>query len=402
MMRSQKLVLLTLLAACTARDPRPVTASSDKHTWAVTELPPIHPAAGSPGELIDPNSLAVDDQGRVYVGDQKPVNVKIFDSTGALVRLIGREGDGPGELRSAYVAVRGRWLLVHDPEADRTSFFDTSGTFLRVFHSVGNYSDEVAFDARWRAVLPMSYTRRSRVDKADDERTGFHLRFDTLGTLLDTISVPNLAKPRYWTVRGSGRIAVAAVPIPFLPQTIWGYGGDSGLLYGASDAYTIIRADGGRDSSFVMRRAWTPEALDDSVRNASIEPVIQSLKNEGMDEVALRKAFNLNEVPTTAPSFLRLVQDDGGHIWVQRPGHDGMTPFDILDSSGVYLGIVSVPAGLAPHIPLRIRHGLLYAAVVDEAGFPVVRRWAIQDGRDGQDGPDGRVPGAERLGVGRL
>lgn len=394
-------LLISCLAACTARDSRPATAIADTHSWTVTELSPIQPAPGAPGELIDPISLAVDSAGRVYVGDRKPVVIKVFDSTGALIRLIGREGDGPGELRNAYVAVRGHWLMVHDPAADRTNFFDTSGTFVRVLNSVGNYADEVAFDAGWRAMLPMSYTRRSRADRTGDERTAFYVRVDTLGALLDTISVPSLAEPRYWTVRGGGHISVAAVPIPFLPQTIWGFGGDSGLLYGASNAYTIIRADGGRDSSFVMHRDWTPGRLDDSMRRASIERSVQWLKTEGMDEVALRKVFDLDDVPTTAPSFVRLIAEDGGRVWVQRPGHDGMTPFDILDSSGIYLGIVNVPAGLAPHIPLRIRHGLLYAAVVDEAGFPVVRRWTIQYGRDGQDGPDGRVPGAERLGVGR-
>jgi hypothetical protein len=135
-----------------------------------------------------------------------------------------------------------------------------------------------------------------------------------------------------------------------------------------------------------MRREWTPDRLDDSVRNASIERLVQWLKTEGMDEVALRKAFDLDDVPTTAPSFLRLVEDDGGRIWVQRPGRDGAAPFDILDSDGAALGTVSVPADLAPHIPLRIRRGVLYAAVVDQGGLPVVRRWAVQDGRDGQDG----------------
>jgi hypothetical protein len=368
-----------LLTACASHDSRPATAAAA--SWTITELPPIQPAPGSPGELIDPSSLAVDDAGRVYVGDQKPVIIKLFDSTGALVRLISREGDGPGELRSAYVAVRGHWLLAHDPEADRTDFFDTSGVFVRVFHSVGNYSDEVAFDAGWRAMLPMTYTRRSRADRTGDERTAFYLRFDTLGALLDTLSVPNLARTRYWSVKGSGRIKVAAVPIPFLPQTIWGFGSDSGLLYGANSEYTIIRSDGGRDSSRIMRREWTPDRLGDSVRNASIERSVQLLKTEGMDEVALRKAFDLDDVPTTAPSFLRLVEDDGGRIWVQRPGRDGATPFDILDSDGAALGTVSVPAGLAPHIPLRIRRGVLYAAVVDQGGLPVVRRWVVRDGR---------------------
>ncbi len=403
------ITLIICLTACTSRDARLATAAidtlpggivrvtssgptgwADTRGWTLRELPPIQPAAGSPGELIDPVSLAVDDDGRIYVGDQQPVNIKLFDSAGRFLRLIGREGDGPGEFRSAYVAVRGHWLLVHDPEADRTNLFDTSGVLVRTFRVEGNYSDEVAIDGGWRIVLPLSYNRRSSEDRTEDLRTGFFLRFDTLGALLDTISVPTFAEPRHWTVRGQGRIGVAAVPIPFMPQMVWGVGRDSGLFYGVSNAYTILRAADHRDTTFIIERNWTPETLSDSVRRASVEPVIQMLMKADMDEVTLRNTFKLEEIPTTAPSFLRLVQDDGDHLWAQRPGHGHDTPFDVFSAEGAFLGVVDVPADLPPYTPLRIRHHRLFAALVDESGFPVVRRWAIQDGQDGQDGRDGR------------
>ena len=118
-MHLKRLALLALLTACASRDTRLATAIVDTlpggivrvtssaptgwtgtDGWKLVELPAIQPAQGSPGELINPSSIAVDDQQRLYVADEKPTNIKVFDSTGALVRIIGNEGDGPGDAAS--------------------------------------------------------------------------------------------------------------------------------------------------------------------------------------------------------------------------------------------------------------------------------------------------------------
>ena len=147
---------LVCLTACASTDSRPAsvvidtlpggiprvtstapTAWSDTNGWKLVEIDSIAPPAGSPGELINPSSMAVDGSGRVYVADQSPVVIKQYDSTGAFIRTIGREGEGPGEFRAAYIALRGNRLMVHDPRLQRTTLFDTSGALVRSFHSVG-------------------------------------------------------------------------------------------------------------------------------------------------------------------------------------------------------------------------------------------------------------------------
>ena len=46
----------------------------------------------TPGELIDPNSVALDEWGRAFVVDQKPSVIKVFDANGSYIRTIGGEG----------------------------------------------------------------------------------------------------------------------------------------------------------------------------------------------------------------------------------------------------------------------------------------------------------------------
>lgn len=46
-----------------------------------------------------PSLVDVDAQGRMYVLDESQYHVVVFDSTGAVLTVLGNEGDGPGELR---------------------------------------------------------------------------------------------------------------------------------------------------------------------------------------------------------------------------------------------------------------------------------------------------------------
>lgn len=406
-MRLKRLALLALLTACASRDSRLVTATVDTlpggivrvtssaptgwtgtDGWKLAELPAIQPAQGSPGELITPSSIAVDDQQRLYVADEKPTNIKVFDSTGALVRIIGNEGDGPGEFRSAYMAIRGNRLLVHDPAASRTSLFDTSGTLLRTFHSVGRYFAPVALDAARRAVLPLIFIIGPGKEEAARKRASFFARFDSLGMLLDTLSSPQLTEEQSWVVK-QGNTNVFAVTVPFAPRTVTGFGQDSGLVYGASSDFTIMRLQAGRDTTFLMRRAWTPPAIPDSVRTDTVDGMVKAFVGDRLDEVSLRNAFHVDDIPKTGPSFSRLVVDDRGNTWaLQSLGADS-TRFDIFAPDGSWLGPVVVPEAISPYGPFVIHGGIVYAETEDKDGFPVVRRWAIQDGRDGRDGQEG-------------
>lgn len=406
-MRLKRLALLALLTACASRDSRLVTATVDTlpggivrvtssaptgwtgiDGWKLAELPAIQPAQGSAGELINPSSIAVDDQERLYVADEKPTNIKVFDSTGALVRIIGNEGDGPGEFRSAYMAIRGNRLLVHDPAASRTSLFDTSGTLLRTFHSVGRYFAPVALDAAGRAVLPLIFIIGPGKEEAARKRASFFARFDSLGMLLDTLSSPQLTEEHSWVVK-QGNTNVFAVTVPFAPRTVTGFGQDSGLVYGASSDFTIMRLQAGRDTTFLMRRAWTPPAIPDSVRTDTVDGMVKAFVGDRLDEVSLRNAFHVDDIPKTGPSFSRLVVDDRGNTWaLQSLGADS-TRFDIFAPDGSWLGPVVVPEAISPYGPFVIHGGIVYAETEDKDGFPVVRRWAIQDGRDGRDGQEG-------------
>ena len=92
--------------------------------WKLVLEREIQPPEGDPGELFDPQDLAMNDRGEIFVKDQKPAVIKVFDASGNYLRSIGREGDGPGEFRTAFLAVRGDTVIAQDPQNSRVTAFD--------------------------------------------------------------------------------------------------------------------------------------------------------------------------------------------------------------------------------------------------------------------------------------
>lgn len=398
----RRCVLLTAcLAACTSHDALPATAVidtlpggiprvtnsapagwADTNGWRFVELPEISPAAGSPGELIDPSGIAMDAARRLYVVDKSPVVIKQYDSSGTFIRTIGREGDGPGEFRVAYVAVRGNRLLVHDPAAQRTSLFDTSGTFIRSFHSVGRVWDQVALDAAGRAVLPTMDLVPSDTAPARE-----YVRFDSLGAVVDTIRVPQLIKTPEWTVERNGN-PFLSMPVPFAPTTAFTFGPDSGLVYGATNGYTLVQSSGHGDTMRVWRRAWTPAPLSDSLRSNTFDAMVEHLKSEKLDEVTIHNALHLSDIPSTAPAFLGILSDDNGNTYTPSLPANGAAHFDVFDATGVWLGTMPRPAAFHGLSAGVLAHGMFVGVATGDDGLPMIRRWAIQDGQGGEVGQE--------------
>lgn len=99
-------------------------------------------SSGLTGEVIElqyaltPVDLVLQGN-RIYVLDRKDMRVTVFSRDGRRLRYFGRPGEGPGEFRRPQsLDVRGKLVAVTE-RSGRTSVFDTTGAFLRSFHTPG-------------------------------------------------------------------------------------------------------------------------------------------------------------------------------------------------------------------------------------------------------------------------
>ena len=101
--------------------------------WRLERVVRIGAADGAgPSVFGRVSDVAVGPDELVYVLDGQAREVRVFDLAGRHVRTIGREGEGPGELRGPYALAhdaRGR-LWVADERARRYSLFGPDGAFV--------------------------------------------------------------------------------------------------------------------------------------------------------------------------------------------------------------------------------------------------------------------------------
>ncbi|HEV8612650.1 MAG TPA: 6-bladed beta-propeller [Gemmatimonadales bacterium] len=350
------------------------TAWSEQAGVSLLEEQRFQGEDGTPSELGDPRSIAVDAAGRIYVADGKPPAIKVFSPDGDLIRTIGREGEGPGEFRIGFIALRGEHLVLHDPRLGRTSVFDTAGNFIRSWHSSCCYWSDIQVDHQDRIYIPSMVARKA----GDSPRGVPYVRWSLDGKELDTLWVPPRESGKYWTVsfkRGGKNVMMMSTTIPFMPLLTHALHPDGGFVYGWTGEYTMVRSATGQDSARIFGRAWTPDPVSDQRRKSEVETKIKEV-GENYDQATVRSAFRLQDVPATLPAYLNLRVDQGGRVWVRRwtVADTGKTWFDLFDSTGVYLGPVSVPFKLAEWGNQAWTSNGLVTAIEDAEGRPTIVR----------------------------
>jgi hypothetical protein len=381
------LLALGLAAACTSEQGEPLavarrdtlpggivavhssgpTGWHDTLGWRLVPDGRVGGALDDPGELINPQSLALDDAGNLYVADQDPAVIKVFAPDGRFVRAIGRDGQGPGEFVVAFISARGGHLAVQDPRTSRLSLFDTAGTFIRSWNTGCCIWSWIQLDRQHRVYVPV-------MTPPDVDASYRYVRYDTLGAVIDTVAVPKGQAPPMWTVR-QGNVMQMMTPVPFTPQMRHAIAPDGSLVFGWTGDYRLVRTDG-RDTLGVMSRDWTPDPLGQERRQRHVDRMIERM-GPGMDEVALRNSFPVSEIPSTLPAFAEVNVDGGGNVWLTADADSASARFDVFSAEGSWLGRVVMPESFDPFTPSAWGTDRLYVAREDGDGVPYIARYRI-------------------------
>jgi hypothetical protein len=250
------------------------TAWTDTNGWKLVQVAAINPPDGSPGELGRVQSLALGDDGTVYAFQSSPATIKAYGPDGTFLRDIGREGDGPGEIRGGMLAIRGDTLVVQDPNAHRLTFLKTDGTFIRTVQSTCCYwVTTLTIDSAGRVWSPGS------VGKTGE---GGWIRFGMDGAILDTVLMPpteeGRANGKYWKVevKNGSNSSSMMMSIPLQPGT-WQYlRFDGALLQGNTErlAFAVLR--NGKDTAEVFEADAPRLPLSGVARDSAFEAAISN------------------------------------------------------------------------------------------------------------------------------
>ena len=347
--------------------------------WQLELVQEITGEEGTASELIDPQSIAMDDWGRAYVVDQKPMTIKVYGADGQFIRTIGQEGEGPGEFRVGFIAVHNGHVVIHDPRVGRTSVWDTTGTFQRSWISSCCYWTDIQVDRQGGVYIPSMV----QAPEGAAPRGTPYVRWTLQGAVVDTVYVPrNDTQTKAWTVTSTqgGRVVSAmAIHVPLTPQTVSTLNPDGGVIHGWSADYQLAVSGAGGDTSMVFGRSWTPAPVTAERKRHEVEAMIAQMGRD-LDETNLRQTFKVDDIPNSAPAYIALNVDREGHRWLRLdPGTDTTrSTFDIFNAEGVYLGALGVSPALPMYGRMAFGRGELVVARENADGLPVVVRYAIR------------------------
>ncbi len=298
--------------------------------------------------LRSPSRMALDGYNQLYVLDPRESDVKVFDEQGHLKRVIGRLGQGPGELDApSGLAIIGNELAVSSVVARRLAFFDVrDGQYVRMIRMSDSFSN-IRYDSKGNlyAVVTNTSQRTVKFQKYDS-----NLRFEK--TFFSRVWFPPdyFQASDWFEVRNDDSIIYA---------------------YPINHEYKILVFD--VDGNIV----------DTILKNCIPEPISPSDRAE---VEALMKRFpgvegHFDEIPDYYEPFYAMFTDEAGRVLVQTRvrRNPSVSTWDAFNRDGKFLCSFDL-AGSDP-ISLLWRNGRVYSGSEDADGNPTIRvrkvKWTV-------------------------
>jgi len=351
------------------KNSRPTRWADTSFGWHFSEVARLTGTIDSTSPLINPAWSALDAEGRFVVLEQGPLSIRIFDRSGHLVRSFGREGSGPGEMRSPIINAFGRYIVVDDPRLARLEVFDTTGELLREFPAPCCYYWTAAADDSNRVLLPMSPGGDSTVSAA-------FIRIDVRSGAADTIYLPRLGVQKMWTLKsGDGQIGYG---VPYSPSHLSAFTARGTIIHAWSGSYRWTEMTMQGDTVRMVSKEATPVERPEAIRRARFDTIVaQASRTFGA--AAAHEAMHFSDIPATAQPMGRIDADPAGRLWVQVFTGDTLHPsFDVFDAEGAWLGQVSAPWPSRENVAWWGRDEVLTQGETGE-GLPMMRIWRLDD-----------------------
>lgn len=298
-------------------------------------------------------AFVVDPEGTVFALDFKDANIKVYDKAGAFLRLIGKKGQGPGELGmpSGIMRTGDGEILVEDQANRRLAFFKASGEFIK------NISTADRMGVVSLVLDPQGGFLGREMGMAEgNARMFFDIKkFDQDLKPLFSLDKIDFPVP----LPGSG---VKLNPMEMM--SFYQIDGDGRIYYGRNIAYEIKVYD--------RKGAHIRTIQKDYERTKIGKEDIDEFMERSASLGAARDLFSF---PEYFPPYQQLTVDDRGRLFV-RSYVKGKAAreygVDVFDGEGRYIAQFFTTSSLQ-----YVREGKAYGIEETDDGFRVIKRYAV-------------------------
>lgn len=311
--------------------------------------------------------VAVDPEGILFILDGGNFRIQVFDIKGKYLYTIGKEGEGPGELRdprSLHLDEQGN-LFVKDGAKIHLFDVGSTGQYVESYPVPMNCTQfKVLSDGNIIADKP----------KFDPENFSYEVvLLDGRGRILTNLaSFPALKMESMFIKKDRFTINDPMLYLcPYLKDS---------AIYGFSQDYILFIVNAQGEIIQRVERAEPRQKITKKDKRRMVDKLIALLKVRKPDKKEEKNQLQKRvTIPDALPFFDGIHHDEAGNIYVRREksylSEEKGNWFDFFDKDGRYLYKLKV------HVPVtRIRRGYIYSRGVDrETGYLRMKRYRIKN-----------------------
>jgi sugar lactone lactonase YvrE len=337
---------------------------SSAETWTLEEELRIGTLEGDPEyQFGQVGWLAVNSEGAIYVIDAQAQHIQAYSPDGEYLQTIGQRGAGPGELQQAgFIFVGpGDTLIVPDIANQRVNRYAPDGSSTGSFRVELEKGIPLLYKATSTGVIaeqvrPFSLPGQPAIE---DPQDAIVLRQPD-GTVIDTVRT----FPSGETFSFAGGAPEFNL---YSPEPVWEITDDLRLAFGVNDSYRfgLYATDGTLERMVTM--PYEQQPVTDADKDAVSGWLERQWADAGVPPQALATLRNAVHFKDFFPAFNFINSGPSGTLWVQhvqKPSDlteeqlesynliedSGASDWDVFDSEGRFLGVVSMPERFAPRV----------------------------------------------------
>ena len=359
----------------------------------------ITPAPDDTSLFAEVGEIDVDAANRIWLFDYQSNRLFLFDSTGTLVRRIGRQGQGPGEFASGsgLVTLPDTGAAIWDARNARISFFSANGDFRTSWPVPSGFYTSNGLYIDSAGVL---YLRRPVTAPREGEilgRMGL-VRLGDGGVFRDSLVPVDLPVERdiFIAVSSDGG-SRSSTNFRYAPNYHWDWHPHGFFVAGHGGRYEIV-LDRPNAKPVVIRRTAPPVLLLPDERTGEKEYIIWNMRQT-------QPAWNWTggDLPETKAALAGITVTRDGNIWARVATTSELIPeaelppprekgepvrryrsptvYEVYAPTGRFLGRVPMP----PRTTMFQADGEFFWGVMrDEDDLPSIVRFRLSRPFDGE------------------